>query len=448
MPEYQPSEKQLDGFNLLCGPATHILLRGGARSGKTVQIVRFMILRAISAAGSTHAIFRHTFSSIRTSLINGTVPLVLGMCFPDIANDVTMNQTEWCHIFPNGSRIYYGGLDSKERTDKILGQEHSTIFLNECSQISYAARNKAMTRLSQRAIITHPNWASKGGQLRLKMIYDCNPPSMAHWSYPLFIQGLEPTGRAPVVAADYATLQINPIHNLQNLDPQTIKNLESLPEKDKKRFLEGEYQANVVGALWSYDVIKRIPAPKNEAERQALLDTFKRVVVAVDPSGCSGDEDTRSDEIGILVCGLGYDGIGYVLEDLSGHYSPEGWGRVAVQAYDNWQADLIVAEQNYGGDMVRSTVQAHRKNVPFKKVTASRGKAVRAEPVSLLYHAGKIKHVGSFVDLETQMMSFSSAGYQGERSPDRADAMVWGFTELMLDPRRGESSTVIIKGMI
>jgi hypothetical protein len=82
-------------------------------------------------------------------------------------------------------------------------------------------------------------------------------------------------------------------------------------------------------------------------------------------------EDERSDEIGIIVCGKGYDGVGYVLEDLSGHYSPEGWGKAAIQSYDKWQADFIVAEQNYGGDMVPSTATAARRNVPFKKVTAS-----------------------------------------------------------------------------
>jgi hypothetical protein len=102
-----------------------------------------------------------------------------------------------------------------------------------------------MTRLSQHATIDLEGHGRIGEKLRLKMICDCNPPFMAHWSYPLFMQHIEPMGRTPLAnPEDYATLQINPIHNLQNLDPQTIKNLEALPEKEKKRFLYGEYQAN------------------------------------------------------------------------------------------------------------------------------------------------------------------------------------------------------------
>jgi phage terminase large subunit-like protein len=438
---YNPSPHQEEGFRLLCGPATHVLLRGGARSGKTVQIIRFLVVRALMASGSTHAIFRNTFASTRTSLIKGTVPMVMEMCFPE--REYTLNQSEWCHTFENGSKFYYGGLDDKERTDKILGQEHASIFLNECSQISYSSRNKSVTRLSQHAVIDLPGSHKLGDKLRLKMIYDCNPPSMAHWSYPMFMQHIEPMGRTPLDPADYATL-INPIHNLENLDPQTIKNLEALPEKEKKRFLYGDYTANVVGALWDYDSIKRIEAPDPKspdyAERfRNLLDRLKNIVVAVDPSGCSGDEDKRSDEVGIVVCGKGYDGIGYVLEDLSGHYAPEGWAKAAVNAF--------VGEQNYGGDMVRGTIHGYRRNVPYRKVTASRGKHVRAEPISSLYASNKVFHVGTFVDMETQMMSFSQSGYMGERSPDRADAMVWGLTELMIDHKRGEFSQGFVKGM-
>jgi phage terminase large subunit-like protein len=436
---YNASPHQLEGYHLLCGPATHVLLRGGARSGKTVQIIRFLVNRALAASGSTHAIFRNTFASTRTSLIKGTVPLVMEMCFPK--REYTLNQSEWCHIFENGSRFYYGGLDDKERTDKILGQEHASIFLNECSQISYSSRNKAVTRLSQHATIDLEGHGRIGEKLRLKMICDCNPPSMAHWSYPLFMQHIEPMGRTPLAnPEDYATLQINPIHNLQNLDPQTIKNLEALPEKEKKRFLYGEYQANVVGALWDYDSIKRIAAPDPKSpdyEKQfnALLERLKQIVVSVDPSGCMGEEDERSNEIGIVVCGKGFDGIGYVLEDLSGHYSPEGWAKAAVGAFDKWRADAIVGEANYGGDMVRGTIHSFRRNVPYRKVTASRGKHVRAEPISSLYAGGKVLHVGTFVDMETQMMSFSQSGYMGERlSRDNLDENGGGNQSLKRRP--------------
>jgi phage terminase large subunit-like protein len=120
---------------------------------------------------------------------------------------------------------------------------------------------------------------------------------------------------------------------------------------------------------------------------------------------------------------------------------PEGWARVAINAYREYQADRIVAEQNFGGDMVRATIHSVDRHVSVQLVSASRGKAVRAEPVSALYGKeesgvwvdGRIRHVGAFPELEDQMLNFSSAGYMGDRSPDRVDALVWAITELMLN---------------
>ena len=160
---------------------------------------------------------------------------------------------------------------------------------------------------------------------------------------------------------------------------------------------------------------------------------MQRIVVAVDPSGTKGDDS--GDEIGIVVAGLGVDGLGYVLEDGSCQMSPEGWGRRAVELYHRYKADRIVAERNYGGDMVRFTIKSADQKVAFKEVTASRGKAVRAEPISAFYEQGKVRHVGHFPDLEDQMCNMTPSGYVGDNSPDRLDAMVWALTELMLNTR-------------
>jgi len=153
-------------------------------------------------------------------------------------------------------------------------------------------------------------------------------------------------------------------------------------------------------------------------------------VVAVDPSGCSGDQDTRSDEIGITVCALGTDGHGYLLEDLSGHYGPADWGRIATDAYNRHSADRIVGERNFGGAMVEAVIRAANPDVPYRDVTASRGKVVRAEPVAALYEQGKVHHIGYFPELEDQLCGMTTSGYGGLKSPDRADSLVWGFTEL------------------
>jgi hypothetical protein len=200
----------------------------------------------------------------------------------------------------------------------------------------------------------------------------------------------------------------------------------------------GLTKRKVVGALWSKELIglQRLPAWSTEDERKALRDRLRRVVVSVDPSGCAGPEDERSDEIGMTVQGVDAQGQGHLLEDLSGRFSPEQWGKRVVDAMDRWRADRIIAEKNFGGAMVQSTIRVARRSAPVKLIVASRGKQQRAEPVAALYEKGRIKHVGHFPELERQMTMFSTAGFQGKRSPDRADAMVWGFTELML----GETS--------
>jgi hypothetical protein len=337
---------------------------------------------------------------------------MMRLCFPDVKWE--LNRSDWFVDFPrNGSRILYGGLDDKERTEKILGQEHSTIFLNECSQIPYSARNKAVTRLAQTS------------GLALKAYYDCNPPSQGHWTYKIWAKGLEPTSGAKLHdPSRYATMQLNPRDNLDNLPAAYVAELEALPPKDRIRFLEGEFLPEVEGALWSYDTLER-----NRIESDDVPESLQRVVVSVDPSGCSGPEDERSDEIGITVCGADKKRIGYVLDDKSGHYSPHQWASIAVRLYHSWRADAIVAERNFGGAMVESTIKSVDPRVPVKLVTASRGKVQRAEPVAALYDQDRVKHVGIFPELEDQLCQFSSSGYMGGKSPDRADAVIWGLSD-------------------
>jgi len=159
----------------------------------------------------------------------------------------------------------------------------------------------------------------------------------------------------------------------------------------------------------------------------------------VDPSGASGPEDYRSDEIGIIAAGRGVDDHAYVKADNSLRASPEVWGRIAVDTYNEHEADLIVAERNFGGEMVAAVIRAVDPHVPVKLVTASRGKVVRAEPVAALYEKDKIHHVGRFPRFEDQLTNFTTAGYVGDKSPDRADAGVWGLTELMLKTGTGRA---------
>jgi phage terminase large subunit-like protein len=179
----------------------------------------------------------------------------------------------------------------------------------------------------------------------------------------------------------------------------------------------------VPGALWQRAWIDR--------DRRERAPELKRIVVGIDPAVTSGED---ADETGIVVAGVADDGHGFLLQDLSGRYAPHEWAKVAIAAYHRHQADRIVAEVNNGGEMVESVLRQVDATVAFRAVHASRGKVVRAEPISALYEQGRVHHVGGFDLLEDQMCAFASdfdrakAGY----SPDRMDALVWALTELML----------------
>ncbi|GAI38007.1 unnamed protein product, partial [marine sediment metagenome] len=174
------------------------------------------------------------------------------------------------------------------------------------------------------------------------------------------------------------------------------------------------------GALWKYDWIGRESNPPD----------MDRIVVAIDPAGSVSE---TSAETGIIVAGKAGHNL-YILEDVSGKYTPKGWGSAAVNAYFRWRADRVVGEVNNGGDMVENTIRQINENVAYKEVRATRGKARRAEPISTLYEQGRGFHCGSFPELEDQMCAWISppTGQKAEYSPDRMDAMVWAATELML----------------
>ena len=213
---------------------------------------------------------------------------------------------------------------------------------------------------------------------------------------------------------------------------------------------EGRCRSHVMGALWSKEIFaaNRQSRPETVGERELLLETLRRVVIAVDPSGCAGESDKRSDEVGIVAVGIGHDGIGRILEDATGRYAPDGWAKKVLELFDRWKGDKIVAEKNFGGAMVESTIRTARKLAPVKLVSASRGKVQRAEPVAALYAQGKVRHVGHFAELERQQCLFSTSGYRGPRSPDRADAAIWGLTELMLREAPGEALFEYYEGLL
>lgn len=182
-----------------------------------------------------------------------------------------------------------------------------------------------------------------------------------------------------------------------------------------------EYLDDAEGALWTSDVLDRSRIKKDK------MPAFRRIVVAVDPATKVGGEKALT---GIVVCGLGVNGDGYVLEDISGRYTPGEWAQAAVDAYKAWKADCIVGEGNQGGAMVEYTIHTADRNVPVKIVYADRSKQARAEPVAALFERKRMHMVGMFPELEDQLRTWEPL--RGLPSPDRLDAMVWGATELMI----------------
>ena len=194
--------------------------------------------------------------------------------------------------------------------------------------------------------------------------------------------------------------------------------------------LYGEILDDNPGALWKLIDIERARVKDKDNDGKPWFSQMDRIVVAIDPATTSNEE--TSDATGIIVAGR-KGNEGYVFSDDTLVATPSKWGEEAIHAYDKWQGDRIVAETNNGGDMVETIIRNIKPSVSYKKVHASRGKAIRAEPVASLYEQGRIHHVGCFGDLENEMVEFDPALGRNQKSPNRMDALVWAMTELFGD---------------
>jgi len=228
------------------------------------------------------------------------------------------------------------------------------------------------------------------------------------------LRGAEPPPDAVVVRANYDD---NPFFPAE-LEAERAFDERSNPTRYAHIWL-GAYEPAAIGAIWDKVVIRE--------HRVDAAPELTRIVVAIDPAVSS---TKGSDEHGIVAVGAGRDGRGYVLADESGSGTPRQWAQRAIGLYDRLGADAIVVERNQGGDMCRETLESVRRGLRVIEVTATRGKHVRAEPISGLYHAGRVSHVGTFPELEAQMCQMTAAGYEGPGSPDRCDALVWALTDL------------------
>lgn len=402
-----------------------VLIAAGSRSGKTFLICAIIVTRAILYPGSRHLIARKWFSHAKASIWLDTLPTVIKKMVPDLEPLLYWSNTDFYIRFPNGSEIWVGGLDDKEKVDKILGREYMTIFFNETSEISYDVYTTVSTRLAQKCVRTWEEKTGKGNPITRtqeginRIFLDENPPSSKHWTKVLYVDKLEPESRTKVKNPEkYMFEQIHPWENEENVSADYLERLMALPESKRRRFYDGKFGDDSQYALWSTEQIAK--------NRVFEYPPLRRIVVAIDPAVSKKDS---SDETGIVVKGVGYNNHCYLLEDLTGKYTPTEWAEKAVGAYHNWRADQIVAEVNNGGDLVETVIRTVDQRVPYEGVHATRDKYTRAEPVAALAAQGVDHHVGEFPDMEEEQTTWE--GKKGEPSPNRIDANVWATFALL-----------------
>jgi phage terminase large subunit-like protein len=397
---FKRTDKQKEAVQILSASGDAGLL-GGSRSGKTFIAIRCIIIRACKLK-SRHLIARFRFNHVKISIWYDTLPKVLALCFPDLV--VEYNKSDWFITLPNGSELWFGGVDDKERVEKILGNEYSTIFLNESSQIGWDAVTMLQTRLAENS------------GLPLRFWTDFNPPSKKHWTYIYYIEGRDPETLKPL-EQKIPYLIMNPVHNADNLPAGYMDRLNRLPPKQRDRFLSGKFSLDSDGALWDYEMIIA-------AQLMEWVDEPERTVIAVDPAVTN---NANSDETGIIVASRHGNEFN-VDADYTCKESTQVWAVRAINAYKEHNADTMVVETNQGGDLVENVLRLNGFEGRIIKIHAKKGKALRAEPIVALYEQERVSHSEGLDDLESEMMEW--VPFNTKESPNRIDACVYALTEL------------------
>ncbi|MAK37404.1 MAG: ATP-binding protein, partial [Flavobacteriaceae bacterium] len=307
--------------------------------------------------------------------------------------------------WPNGAiAVCYSG----DEPDQLRGPQHDGAWLDELSKYRYA----------------EDTWSNLDLGLRLG-----ENPQVVITTTPRPIKILKELVNDPATHLTKGSTYDN-LHNLADSFAQRIIARYEGTRLGRQE-LHAEILDDIVGALWQRAFIE-------DHRLKNAPDYFERIVVGVDPAITAGEE---ADETGIIVCGKLGD-RGYIIDDVSGKFSPQEWAIKAIQTYYKFNADRIVAEVNQGGDMVEHTIRTVDKNVAFKAVRASKGKILRAEPIAALYEQGRVHHCGNFAQLEDQLCTYT---HETRESPDRLDALVWGLTDLFIG--RNEGGTTKVRGL-
>ena len=402
MPIFEKTPKQVEANLLLQGDARHVLFRGGARSGKTALMFRAMMLRAEKVGKSRHLILRKHFAQVKQSVWYDTMPFVMDSCFTGDKSAVRYDRSDWFVTLPNKSEIWFGGLDDKERTDKILGKEYSTIFFNEISEMAYESVGIAWTRLAQK------------NMLKKRCYYDCNPPKHGHWSEKLFIQHVDPLSddNSPLEnPEDFASIKVNPRDNAVNLDPSYIPQiLEKLPPALRLRFLEGEYGSDdrdIVRPEWI------VPSASLE------LGTVNAKFSFVDPAYTEEARATANTcESAVITVGITPDGLIHDIEVLHGMFSYHELKNVCKSVYlRHGKAKNYILGIEKVAAQVWLQEDLMREGIPCLAIPPDGDKVRRTISVTDLLEQGRCR-------INDRALSAQLIGFPGGKLKDLVDAYV------------------------
>ena len=380
-------------FQPLIAPTRYKGAWGGRGSGKSHFFAELVVWWCLDHSGARVVCVREVQKSLRESvklLVEDKIEVFgVGSLFTILHDRINT---------PGGGVILFQGM-----------AEHTKESIKSLEDFSVAYVEEAQTMTAGSLEMLDPTIRRPSSEIW----FSWNPRS-AKDPVDALLRGPNPPEDSVVVRTSYRD---NPFF------PAVLEQERAYDEKhNRERYGHiwlGEYEPMVVGAIWD-----RLTLHEG---RRSELPEIERVVVAVDHAVSA---EPGSDWHGIIVCAEGADGRGYVLEDGSTRGTPHKWASRAIALYDHHEADDIVIERNQGGDLVRLPLEAVRPEISIVEVNASKGKHVRAAPISALYTLGKISHVGAFPELEDQLCLMTSAGYEGKGSPDRVDALVWGMTEL------------------
>lgn len=398
------------------GDWRHFLILAGRGFGKTRAITEWARRKAETMPGSRGAIVSPTAADARDIVVEGESG-ILAVCPPwsKPLYEPSKRRITW----PNGTMAT---LYTADEPDRLRGPQHHWAISDELAAWRYV----------------EDAWANLMFGLRLG-----DAPQNAIATTPRPIPIIRRLLKDPAVVV----VRGSTYENRSNLAQAFFDGIISHYEGTRlgRQELNAEILDDMPGALWTRDTL--------EESRVRTHRLLTRIVVAVDPAATAR---ASSDETGIVIAGVGQDGHGYVLSDVTMKGSPAAWGELVVKAFDRYEADRVVAETNNGGDMVEHVIRTAARDlhsqgkrttsvVAFKQVRASRGKHTRAEPVAALYEQKRVHHVGMFALLEDQLCSW----VPGDDSPDRLDALVWAITELMLgDAQPAIASQVVSREQV